>query len=46
MRNNYGDVWVVATVTPPGESTTLSAKSYLVVSVPQYMQYDQPEVGQ
>ncbi len=46
MRNNYGDVWVVASVTPPGESTTLSAKSYLVVSVPQYMQYDQPEVGQ
>ena len=46
MRNNYGDVWVVATVTPPGESTALSAKSYLVVAVPQYMRYDQPEVGQ
>lgn len=40
QRNNYGDVWVVATYTPPGTSTPLSAKSYLVVAVPQYIQWD------
>jgi quinohemoprotein amine dehydrogenase len=33
-RNNYGDVWVV------------SGRSYLVVAIPQYMRWDQPEVTQ
>jgi quinohemoprotein amine dehydrogenase len=46
MRNNYGDVWAVATITQGGPKNELSGKSYLIVSVPQYMQYDQPEVGQ
>lgn len=47
-RNNYGDVWVVATY--KGEmgkdGKPLSAKSYLVVSVPLYVRWDQPEVAQ
>jgi len=46
QRNNYGDVWAVATVTPEGSSTPLEGRSYLVVTVPQYLIYDQPEVGQ
>jgi quinohemoprotein amine dehydrogenase len=42
---NWGDVWVDAFYKgPSGE--TLKARSYLVVGVPQYMHYDQPEVGQ
>lgn len=45
MRNNYGDVWVVATYTPDGASKPLTGRSYLVVAVPQYLQYDQPEVA-
>ena len=47
-RNNYGDVWVVATY--KGElgkdGKPLTAKSYLVVSIPLYVRWDQPEVGQ
>jgi quinohemoprotein amine dehydrogenase len=39
-RNNYGDIWVVATY------QGLTAKSYLVVTVPIYMRWDQPEVAQ
>lgn len=48
MRNNYGDVWAVATIKPDGASSPdeLSGKSYLVVTVPQYLIFDQPEVGQ
>lgn len=45
MRNNYGDVWVVATYTPEGSSKPLTGRSYMVVAVPQYLQYDQPEVA-
>jgi len=47
-RNNYGDVWVVATAKSEKgkDGRPLVAKSYLVVTVPQYMQWDQPEVGQ
>ncbi len=47
-RNNYGDVWVVATAKneKDKEGRPLAAKSYLVVTVPAYMQWDQPEVGQ
>ena len=47
-RNNYGDVWVVATY--KGETgkdgKPLTAKSYLVVAVPLYVRWDQPEVAQ
>ncbi len=47
-RNNYGDVWVVATAKSEKdkEGRPLTGKSYLVVTVPAYMQWDQPEVGQ
>jgi quinohemoprotein amine dehydrogenase len=40
MRNNYGDVWVTGTY------EGLTGRSYLVVAVPQYVSWDQPEVGQ
>jgi quinohemoprotein amine dehydrogenase len=43
--DNYGDVWVDATYSPEGGSP-LKARSYLVVTVPQYIHYDQPEVSQ
>jgi quinohemoprotein amine dehydrogenase len=47
-RNNYGDVWVVATY--KGETgkdgKPLTAKSYLVVAIPLYVRWDQPEVAQ
>jgi quinohemoprotein amine dehydrogenase len=43
--NNFGDVWVAATYrTPAGKE--YKARSYLVVTVPNYSIYDQPEVGQ
>jgi quinohemoprotein amine dehydrogenase len=47
-RNNYGDVWVVATAKneKDKDGKALVDKSYLVVTVPQYIQFDQPEVGQ
>jgi quinohemoprotein amine dehydrogenase len=43
--NNWGDVWVDATYRPENE-TLLKARSYLVVTVPTYIHYDQPEVSQ
>ena len=43
--DNYGDVWVAATYKTP-DGTTLKAKSYLVVTIPNYTIYDQPEVAQ
>jgi quinohemoprotein amine dehydrogenase len=39
-RNNYGDIWVVANY------KGLIAKSYLVVAIPLYVRWDQPEVTQ
>jgi quinohemoprotein amine dehydrogenase len=47
-RNNYGDVWVVATSKDEKdkEGRPLAGKSYLVVTVPAYIRWDQPEVGQ
>jgi len=45
MRNNYGDVWVVASYTPEGQAKPVTGRGYMVVSVPQYIQYDQPEVA-
>jgi len=47
-RNNYGDIWIVATAKDEKDKDgkPLTSKSYLVVTVPAYMQWDQPEVGQ
>jgi quinohemoprotein amine dehydrogenase len=42
--NNYGDVWIVASYKAP-DGMTYKAKSYLVVTVPNYTLYDQPEVA-
>jgi quinohemoprotein amine dehydrogenase len=46
-RNNYGEVWVVATAKNErdADGKPLSGKSYLVVTVPLYVQWDQPEVA-
>jgi quinohemoprotein amine dehydrogenase len=46
-RNNYGDVWVVATATKDKDKDgkPLTGKSYLVVTVPTYIKWDQPEVN-
>jgi quinohemoprotein amine dehydrogenase len=43
--NNWGDVWVTASYDTPG-GTPIKARSYLVVTIPVYMHYDQPEVSQ
>jgi quinohemoprotein amine dehydrogenase len=47
-RNNYGDVWVVATAKneKDQDGSPLIGKAYLVVAVPAYIQWDQPEVSQ
>ena len=46
-RNNYGDVWVVATAKneKDKDDKPLAGRSYLVVTVPLYIRWDQPEVG-
>jgi len=45
-RNNYGDVWVVATSKTEKEKDgrPMTGKAYLVVTVPTYIKWDQPEV--
>jgi quinohemoprotein amine dehydrogenase len=43
--NNWGDVWVDA-VYDAGNGVTMKSRSYLVVTIPQYVRYDQPEVSQ
>ncbi len=43
--NNWGDVWVDAAY-DAGNGVTLKSRSYLVVTIPQYVRYDQPEVSQ
>jgi quinohemoprotein amine dehydrogenase len=45
-RNNYGDVWVVATAKKEKDKDgkPLTGRAYLVVSVPTYIKWDQPEV--
>lgn len=45
-RNNYGDVWIVAKAKDlkDKDGKPLTAKSYLVVTVPTYIKWDQPEV--
>ena len=47
-RNNYGDIWVVATAKneKDKEGNPLVGRSYLVVTVPTYIRWDQPEVAQ
>jgi quinohemoprotein amine dehydrogenase len=47
-RNNYGDVWAVATAKGLNDEQgkPLAARSYLVVTVPAYKMWDQPEVTQ
>jgi quinohemoprotein amine dehydrogenase len=42
--DNWGDVWVDAAYDVGG--VTLKSRSFLVVTVPQYIRYDQPEVSQ
>jgi quinohemoprotein amine dehydrogenase len=45
--NNTGDVWVVATYKDKdSEANPLTAKSYLVVTVPLYAKWDEGEVAQ
>lgn len=46
-RNNYGEVWVVATAKKEKDKfgKALSARSYMVVTVPAYQKWDQPEVS-
>jgi quinohemoprotein amine dehydrogenase len=43
--NNVGDVWVIATY-KTAEGRTLRARAHLLVTVPLYIRYDQPEVAQ
>lgn len=47
-RNNYGEVWVVATAKTEKDAfgKPLTGRSYLVVTVPSYQRRDQPEVSQ
>jgi quinohemoprotein amine dehydrogenase len=43
--NNIGDVWVIA-IYQTADGRTLRARAHLLVTVPLYMRYDQPEVAQ
>jgi len=47
-RNNYGEVWVVATAKNEKDAAgkPLTAKGLLSVTVPAYKRWDQPEVSQ
>ena len=40
--NNAGDVWVNASYTPDGSATALSARAYVLVSVPDYRELITP----
>lgn len=46
-RNNYGEVWVTATAKSEKDAfgKPLSARAFLVVTVPAYQRWDQPEVS-
>ena len=46
-RNNYGDIWIVGTskTEKDKDGKLLSGRSYLVVTVPLYIKWDQPEVS-
>jgi quinohemoprotein amine dehydrogenase len=47
--NNLGDVWAVASYQAPGSSgaaaRALKGRAHLLVTVPLYIKWDQPEVG-
>jgi quinohemoprotein amine dehydrogenase len=46
--NNYGDVWIVATYRPPEgskETRQVRGRAHLLVTVPLYIRFDQPEVA-
>jgi quinohemoprotein amine dehydrogenase len=43
--NNVGDVWVIAIYKTP-DGRTLRARAHLLVTVPLYVRYEQPEVAQ
>ena len=47
-RNNYGEVWAVATAKSAKDEhgKPLTGRGFLVVSVPAYKRWDQPEVDQ
>jgi quinohemoprotein amine dehydrogenase len=47
MRNNYGEVWVVGTAKTEKDKfgKPLTARAYLVTTVPAYKRWDQPEVS-
>ncbi|WP_228727287.1 quinohemoprotein amine dehydrogenase subunit alpha [Novosphingobium aureum] len=47
-RNNYGEVWVVATAKSlkNKEGKPMTAQAYLVTTVPAYKRWDQPEVSE
>lgn len=47
-RNNYGEIWVVATAKAEKDpfGKPLTGRGYLVVTVPAYQRWDQPEVSQ
>jgi len=42
--DNYGDVWVIATYKLP-DGKVLRARAHLLVTVPLYIRFDQPEVA-
>ena len=45
-RNNYGDVWVVATSKETDkDGKPVSGRGHLVVTIPLYVRWDQPEVA-
>lgn len=43
--NNFGDIWVVATYKAAGDAKPVRARAHLLVTVPIYMKWDQPEVS-
>ena len=43
--NNVGDVWVIATY-KTSDGRTLRARAFLLVTVPLFVKFDQPEVAQ
>ena len=44
--NNVGDIWVVATYQAADNPKPMVARCYLIVAVPLYMKWDQPEVAE
>src|SRR5207244_3401650 len=44
--DNFGDVWAVATVETGGGEKPLIARGFLIVTIPLYMRWDQPEIAE